>query len=484
MHRNKGKQNSLRNRMKRYYIESVFPSAILILILLISLIGIGKSYDNIVVNITTANKNNLTFKHDVDYALYRTVIGSANNWDTTYDKDIKDPYVTIKNLKDNMLFLRRRTKRKETLKKIDNILKRLKTLKDMTDTIIERSKGKGHYDENMQYLELNVYVMTQLITEQVYEYIYYEAVNMNKMRHQLNLMLIAIVVFGSVSYIIIFMRLFATNKHISQSVLLPLEELCQTTNEIAKGDFSIHPDEKYDYEISMLSISINNMSREISRLLKKTRQEQEQLRLTELQLYQSQINPHFLYNTLDTIIALVESKMPSEAVKLIERLSVFFRTTLSEGRSKISVREEIRHVVSYLEIQAIRYQDIMQYTVDIDSSILDYQIIKLSLQPIVENALYHGIKQKRGKGLINIKGYKEGSSLCFVIEDNGIGMDGAEVKALTDSLNNTDAKKRKGFGLSNVHQRICLNYGKMYGLKIESKKNKGTKIFIHFPICI
>ncbi|MCI1209449.1 MAG: sensor histidine kinase [Treponema sp.] len=468
--------------MKKYYLMSIIPFSVLIIILLVSIICLGKSYDDIVVNITTANKYNLTFKHDVDYALYRTVIGSANKWDTTYDKEIKDPYKTIANMRNTMLFLKNRTSKRNTLKRIDNILSRLDSLKNMADTLNKRVAEKGHYDENMRFLELNVYILTELITEQVYEYIYYEAENMNELRMNLNRMLTAVVLTGIAAFILILTRLFATNKEISKSVLLPIEELCEATGNIAKGNFRNPTTKKYDYEISLLSSSINNMSKEISRLLQKTKEEQEHLRLTELQLYQSQINPHFLYNTLDTIIALVESRMADQAVVLIERLSTFFRTTLSEGRSKIRVRDEVQHAASYLEIQEVRYQDIMDYSIDIDPGILDCIMIKLTLQPIVENALYHGIKQKRGHGHITIKGFRKKETLYFLVEDNGIGMDEKTLVNLRQSLSGRPSGSSKGFGLTNVHERLRLNYGDSYGLTIESKKNSGTKVFITLPV--
>ncbi|MCH3917561.1 MAG: sensor histidine kinase [Spirochaetia bacterium] len=479
---NRMTKNSLSHRLKYYFEQSVIPFSLLVILLLIFLVYIGNAYNQIVLNITTANEYILTFKHDVDYALYRTVIGSANSWDTTFDKDIKDPYITISNMKQNMLKLQKMTKDKANRTRLKNIISRLDSLKGMADTINQRVKEKGHYDENMNFLELNVYILTELITSQVHEYVYYEAAHLELVRQNLMRTLLVMIVAGLLFYFTLLFRLQRINKDIAESVLKPIEDICDATGEIAKGEFINVQDEKYDYEVAVLSSSINHMSREIERLLEKTKQEQEQLRLTELQLYQSQINPHFLYNTLDTIVALVESKMPEDAVMLIERLSDFFRTSLSEGKPKILIKDEIRHVQSYLEIQQVRYQDIMQFSITVDRTLMNYLIVKLTLQPLVENALYHGIKQRRGVGHIIITGHEDDQGdILLMVRDDGIGMDKEKLQELQDSLESKVPAGKRTFGLYNVHQRLRLNYGQTYGLTLESTLGKGTTVYVKLP---
>ena len=192
---------------------------------------------------------------------------------------------------------------------------------------------------------------------------------------------------------------------------------------------------------------------------------------------QAQINPHFLYNTLDAIVWLAEEKKTDEVVSMVTSLSEFFRTTLSAGRDFITVKEEESHIESYLQIQRFRYEDIMEYEIDICPEIYDFLIPKLTLQPLVENALYHGIKNKRGKGKIKITGKKEGDKIIFHVMDNGRGMDESTLRKLRETLNNDDNKidrKDSGFGLVNVNQRIRQYYGKEDGLSFESEENKGT----------
>lgn len=476
------KQNSLNKRLKTYFIHSIVTFVVIVTFLLILISIIGNSYNQIVLNITKANENILTFKHDVDYALYRTVIGSANNWDTTFDKDIKDPYKTIDNMKNNMIMLKSMTNDKDNYTRIENIIKRLDSLRNMADTLYDRSQKKGFYDENMNFLELNVYILTELITNQVHEYVYYEAAHLELVRKRLETTLLVTIIVGLLALFVSLIHLRHMNNKIKESVLIPIQDICNATSEIGKGEFINISDEKYDYEVAILSSSVNKMSKEIKRLLEKTKSEQEQLRLRELQLYQAQIKPHFLYNTLDTIMALVESKRNEDAILLIEQLSSFFRTTLSGGRAKITIKEEIEHVKSYLQIQQIRYQDIMEFKIDVPFSLYDYLIIKLTLQPLVENALYHGIKQRRGKGLITIRGLEINSDeIEFQVIDNGIGMDEEKLNGINRIIENKKPVSNEIFCLRNVNQRIKLNYGSKYGLRIESKKNLGTTVFVRLP---
>ena len=196
----------------------------------------------------------------------------------------------------------------------------------------------------------------------------------------------------------------------------------------------------------------------------------------ETKLLQAQINPHFLYNTLDTIVWLAEDKRNEEAVSMVTSLSDFFRTTLCQGRDYITVHEEKSHIESYLKIQQFRYQDIMDYEIEIEEQMRDFVIPKLLLQPLVENALYHGAKNKRGKSLIRVTGRLENGKLIFKVTDNGKGMTQAELDKLRENIKKTpNERESDSFGLANINQRIRHYYGKDYGLYIESEENKGTE---------
>lgn len=197
--------------------------------------------------------------------------------------------------------------------------------------------------------------------------------------------------------------------------------------------------------------------------------------LTQLQLLQAQVNPHFLYNTLDTIIWLIEGGMPDDAVEMISSLSVFFRTSLSKGNDIIPLSEEKRHTVSYLEIQQSRYRDILEFEIDIPEEFDGMMVPKLSIQPLAENAIYHGIKNKRGGGKILIEGEKDGEDLILRVTDNGKGMTAEHLEEIRRSIRTGE---RAGFGLAAVAERLRLYYGAGYGMEIRSQEGRGTVVEI------
>ena len=178
---------------------------------------------------------------------------------------------------------------------------------------------------------------------------------------------------------------------------------------------------------------------------------------------------------------LIEGNEPDEAVEMVVTLSEFFRLVLSKGKEFITIRQEEQHISSYLQIQGKRYHDILDYHIYIDPEIYEFQIPKLTLQPLVENALYHGIKYKRSRGMIEITGTKEGENLYLTVADDGVGMDEDELKKLEKEISRPCKETESGFGLANVNERIRMYFGSEYGMKIWSEKGSGTRITIEIP---
>lgn len=219
----------------------------------------------------------------------------------------------------------------------------------------------------------------------------------------------------------------------------------------------------------------------IDNLMEQIKKEQEKKKKLEFAVMHAQIHPHFLYNTLYSIKSLCDMGMNREASSMISALSNFFRISISKGQEMISIEEEIEHIKSYLFIQEMRYGDDFSYEIDVDQHILSFRIIKLTLQPLVENAIYHGVKQKRGKGTILVKGYCINDTIYFEVIDNGVGMDVNKIKEIMDALNNKEENAALGIGLRSVHERIQLHYGSSYGMHIESELGKGTKVTVTVP---
>jgi two-component system sensor histidine kinase YesM len=294
--------------------------------------------------------------------------------------------------------------------------------------------------------------------------------------------------------IIILVVIYFLSRRLSERITEPITELVGMTEKFAGGDFTVsyHPDR--DDEMKTLADSFNSMVKEIENLVEDIHREQENAKDAELRLLQEQINPHFLYNTLDAIIWMTEAGENKKAIQIIQELSSFFRISLSKGESEITIRNEKEHVKNYLEIQRYRYQDILDYEIDIAEDILDYHIQKLTLQPIVENALYHGIKNKRGGGKIIVEGYlsktdektaegEASGTIIFKVKDNGIGMNEEELEKLRKLISGEiTIDDKRGFGMANVEKRIEMLYGENFGLDVESTYEEGTTVTVRIPI--
>ena len=234
-------------------------------------------------------------------------------------------------------------------------------------------------------------------------------------------------------------------------------------------------------EIGTLAESVNEMTEHLEEFVEKIKEDERKMRHTELRLLQEQINPHFLYNTLDTIVWLVEGNASDKAVNMVVSLSDFFRIVLSKGREIITLKEEEQHIRSYLEIQQVRYRDILEYDIQIPEELYQYKILKLTLQPLVENSLYHGIKTKRGKGTIYVTGRLEDDKIYLDVKDTGIGMSEAELASLRSKISKPCKETDSGFGLANVNERIRMHYGAEYGMTIESRLGEGTWVRVVIP---
>ncbi len=261
----------------------------------------------------------------------------------------------------------------------------------------------------------------------------------------------------------------------------PIGKLELFAQDLAEGNLQRRVPQPDLEELQGLSTSLNIMAAKLDTLIKENKQEQENLKKSELRTLQAQVAPHFLYNTLDAIVWLAEAHKTDEVIEITRSISDFFRISLSQGLDWISIGEEVRHLNGYLQIQKIRYRDILHYEIHIDESLYQYEILKLLLQPLVENAIYHGIKHRRSGGKVIVKAIKENSHLVFSIQDNGVGMSKERLNAVRESLSLSQRDYSYGFGLYNVDQRIRLYYNQPKGIHIQSTC-EGTTISFRVSI--
>ncbi|AIF52679.1 sensor histidine kinase [Pelosinus sp. UFO1] len=267
------------------------------------------------------------------------------------------------------------------------------------------------------------------------------------------------------------------------SIAKPLSKLRMLMKRAEEGDLSVRFNSRYNDEIGQLGNSFNNMIKEISNLIDMVYVEQRRKREAELKTLQAQIKPHFLYNTLYTIQWMAQEHGAQDVVKILGALANLFRIGLSKGKEMIQVHEELEHVGSYLAIQKARYEDKLTYEIHYDEEIIHYRVLKLILQPLVENAIYHGINARRGGGKIIITGSVKEEKLYFSVVDNGIGITKEKLKEIRELLDNNHVEPAAaGFGIFNVNERIRLSFGKEYGLIYTSVYEEGTKVELWHPL--
>ena len=285
-------------------------------------------------------------------------------------------------------------------------------------------------------------------------------------------------------YVLVALGLIAValviSSEIARNITFPIQKLRDSMKRVQKGDFSAAEIEVYsDNEIGSLTRSFNVMTHKIQDLMAQNIQEQEQKRKIELKALQSQINPHFLYNTLDSIIWMAEGKKNEEVVLMTASLARLLRQSISIENELVTIGQEVEYVRSYLTIQKMRYKDKLEFEINVDPRITHAQIIRLVLQPIVENAIYHGLKYKESKGMLKVHGYELGERIIIDITDDGVGMDEETLKHIYDK--HKVNYHSNGVGVYNVQQRLVLYYGKEYGIIYHSEKGKGTTATVVIP---
>jgi Predicted signal transduction protein with a C-terminal ATPase domain len=482
MKKERVKNSRIQSRLITYIWICVFPFIIFFGFAIFRLLAYYQMNDQLVRNITSANQYNMDFKNSMDEMMYRIIIGSANWTDSEKKLEGEDPKGLIEKAKEHFTELRKNTVSQNVQADLDALIKLLGILDARVDDILKNVAEGGHYDENIEMLDMNIRTLTSLIQDDIQKYIYDEATNMEMLRREVASSLLSTLRLLIVMLILMLLVVYLLSRRLSRRITQPITELAAMTEKFAGGDFTVSYHTNSNDEMETLAESFNSMVKEIEVLIDGIHREQEIAKDAELRLLQEQINPHFLYNTLDAIIWMTESGENKKAIQIIQELSSFFRISLSKGQSEITIKNEKEHVRSYLEIQRYRYQDILDYEINFDEDILENHIQKLTLQPIVENALYHGIKNKRGRGMIRVTGKADGDDIVFIIEDNGRGMKEEELERLKRLIAGKESSDdQSGFGMANVEKRLEMLYGSKYGMTVKSEFDKGTEVTVRIP---
>ena len=447
-------------------------------VMILEVMRFSRNYDAIITNITTANSINGFIKPAIDTEMWNIVAGKKDFKDGTQYQIIGQVNAQIESMMANASSDKSRIK-------LEVIRRTMTTLTRYVDKMGAQIAQGSRVADNELVLD-NIRGVSDVVETSVQEYMLFE-VNQADQQYKENrdrftqleilyLILLPLVIGFS----------FLAAWIISASIYIPIKKLHDVTTTITKNDLRALITSKNVDEITELGMSFNIMIGKIRELLDSKIKEQENLKKAELKALQAQINPHFMYNTLDTIVWMAQAKQNDQVIEIVRALSSFFRIALSKGRDWITIDQEIEHVKSYLTIQRMRYHDILDYKIEVDEEILNGTILKLTLQPLVENALYHGIKNKRDGGTITVRARRSEQDLViFEIRDDGVGFTPyklAKIQEAMESELDDFSFKESGFGLENVNKRIKLYYGKQYGLTIQSRYREGTCVTVTIPL--
>lgn len=460
---------TVNDRVRKLLLILTATMILILLALILMFLNINTQYDSILKNADIAAGFNKEFKVNIDSSMYNHVImPRSEDSEEQLPMEELDEAVKVLNQLEKTTVLR------------DNVW-RVHSMLDMCDNLrkymVEIAREPS-YDRRMELLDRNIRGetgLTLLIEQYMHDYIDDEVREMARLQDAINTRT-KLVLVGVVAGIALLVTIvLASSVRVTKKITTPLEALSRKAEDFGSGQFRSEPVPTDIRELATLDRGFDDMAERINALMEKQIEDQKYLHRAELELLQAQINPHFLYNTLDSIAILAENHREEDVVDMVTNLSSFFRNSLSKGKDLITLETEKKQVTSYLEIQSVRYSDKLQYEIDIPDDLLHVVVPKLILQPLVENALYHGIKNRRGMGTITITAETDGDDLLLRVKDSGAGMSAEQLEALKAGIYE---ERHTGLGLLNVHKRIRLYCGEPYGLDFESELGHGTTVTV------
>ena len=467
-------RSSLATKIRYSYLFLLVPLLIFLVFTFYNLWDMNHNYEDMVNSTVVASEFSLDFKKDFDYETYLLIVGNKTMEESELNSMIEEAERIVAGLEEI-------TEAEANIARLDSVNKYLSNLRIYVGRIEENLQRGNRYEDNMEIWENDVQIVTSLVGDTMSQYIYYEVKGIQQSRAAYQAFFVNMIRFSLLGMGIVLILVIILSYYIPRSITMPITRISKVTDQVAKGNLSVRAAAESGAEARMLSDSLNAMIDKINELLDQVTTEQVRLRKAEFELLQAQINPHFLYNTLDTIVWLAEAGDQKRVVSMVGNLSDFFRTSLNQGKDIISIREELAHVRSYLEIQQVRYQDILRYEITEPEDLYEYKIPKITIQPLVENALYHGIKNKRGQGTITVTGKRNENGFVLYVRDNGIGMTQERLKEVRAGIQKLSYTGKEIYGLYNVNERIRLNFGETYGISIESTYGEGTCVSISLP---
>jgi two-component system sensor histidine kinase YesM len=401
------KSRSIKERIKLSYVIIILLMITPPVITIFSFVVQMVRYDLIITNVSKTNRLNQTVKMDISNEVWDIVAGNKK-----FEEGRQ--YDIIDGINESLDDIMRTTEERENRQMLEVAGRAVDTLKRNVDRLGSQMANQSLVSENEEMLD-EIRGVSALISDILQDFIVRvieSATITNEHHKRITFVLTVIQIFT-----VVFVAIFAvfTQRSVTASINDPIKRLDDLSKRIAEGDFTVRVQLPQVSELDGLTDNLNIMAVKIQELIAENVREQQNLQKSEMKALQAQITPHFLYNTFDTIVWLAEEKKNDQVIDITRAFSSFFRISLNKGKDYLTVSEEFEHVKSYLTIQKIRYRDILDYEIEYEPEMASCQILKLVLQPLVENALYHGIKNKRGRGFLSVKGWRENNRLCFSV---------------------------------------------------------------------
>jgi len=473
--------------MRRLYtLPDIFPSikgrlfftyAVIIIAMLVPFVisffstrGLSIEYGRLISNINYANDLNSIVKTDINAEIWNIVSGDVRFEEGKQFRILSDIDNRLTNLYNN-------ASSDENRQKINVVRRTMITLSNYVYRLGDQIRANARVSENIAVMD-EIQNVSSLAYNMLQDFMISEINSIGVVNQQLKrterittvieiITLIAVILFAALA-------LLSLTGNINRNIA----GIKALTSRIADGDLDARARPTGLTELMEITGDLNIMANRISELFEKNIEEQKRLQMSKMQTLQAQITPHFLYNTFDTIIWLAQAERNKEVIDITLALSNFFRISLSHGKEWITVEKEIEHVTSYLTIQKARYGSILDYEISADKGLMDGTILKLLLQPLVENAIYHGVKNLRRRGRILVSGELNDEKMLFSVQDNGIGMTPEQLESVRKNVREI---RDASYGMYNVNHRIRLYYGVDGDITIESEYGKGTRVSFQLP---
>lgn len=439
-------------------------------------------YNNIIKNVSHANAIMKIARDDIPDELWNIVSGRNN-----VNQSRHNVYLSIIN--DSVLELIQKSDDNNSTSKLGLAYRTCQTL-SRNIGFFEQQIAQSTADvEQTEHMLDEIRSIANLFAQIMQDYILSEIESAERTNNYIQNSPVFIFTFMALIFIGVAALIFTNFKTLSKKIRVPISKMEDFSTQLAAGNLQAHIDSPKITEFNHLVENLNSMARQIDLLMKQNIEEQTNLQKEELSKLQAQITPHFLYNTFDTIIWLAEAGKKDDVIQITRAFSNFMRISLSRGHDWITLEQEIEHVKNYLTIQKLRYGEILNYQFMVDERLNNYMILKLSLQPLIENAIYHGIKNKRGRGHINITAQFSDEShtkirICVI--DDGAGFTPERLEQVRQELSKEKGQNLASvYGLYNVNKRLILYYNdKTCGLEISSEKMQGTNVSFTIPCLV